>query len=281
MHLGDTIRQLRTERGLSQSQLADQLGVSRQSVSKWETNTAVPDLDKLISIANLFGVSLDTLINDAPDQTNQPAEAAETPPKKHRRAGLLLLILGAGFTLLFSFLFGLFTGLLFSLPFFLCGILCLSPLQKTGLWCGWAVFLCADGYLRLATGITWRYIFLTPYFTPEMNYLRLATGWGQFAVTLLLILLTLGAYRTLTISFGRKPMVALACGWVALVGGILLERGLLSYLSAYSFQTLPSLGTLFFLVNTCGDWLLLGLLMVLLIRTAALIRPALTEEHPK
>lgn len=56
MSLGETIHRLRTEQNLSQDGLADALGVSRQSISKWETNRSVPDLDKLVKLSGVFGV---------------------------------------------------------------------------------------------------------------------------------------------------------------------------------------------------------------------------------
>ncbi|MDD4570688.1 MAG: helix-turn-helix transcriptional regulator [Tepidanaerobacteraceae bacterium] len=52
---------LRTEHRLSQGDLAEKMGVSRQSVSKWETGSSVFDLDKLVALSELFDVSLDTL----------------------------------------------------------------------------------------------------------------------------------------------------------------------------------------------------------------------------
>ena len=61
MNLGERIYQLRNERNLSQGDLADRLEVSRQSVSKWENNMAVPDLDKLIKLCDIFEISLDEL----------------------------------------------------------------------------------------------------------------------------------------------------------------------------------------------------------------------------
>ena len=54
MNLGEKIYELRTARNLSQGDVADALEVSRQSVSKWENNSAVPDLDKIIKLAELF-----------------------------------------------------------------------------------------------------------------------------------------------------------------------------------------------------------------------------------
>ena len=62
MQIGENIYKLRTERGLSQGALADVLEVSRQSVSKWENDTSVPELDKLIKMSKLFGVTIDELV---------------------------------------------------------------------------------------------------------------------------------------------------------------------------------------------------------------------------
>ena len=62
MNLGETIYNLRKEKKLSQGDLAEQLSVSRQSVSKWENNSAVPDLDKLVKLSTISGVSLDELV---------------------------------------------------------------------------------------------------------------------------------------------------------------------------------------------------------------------------
>lgn len=62
MSLGSNIYRLRTGRGLSQGDLAESLQVSRQSISKWETDGATPDLDKLLALCDLFGVSLDVLV---------------------------------------------------------------------------------------------------------------------------------------------------------------------------------------------------------------------------
>ena len=64
MTLGEKILSLRTARGMSQDDLAEKLEVSRQSVSKWETGQSTPDLDKIIRLADLFGVSVDELVRD-------------------------------------------------------------------------------------------------------------------------------------------------------------------------------------------------------------------------
>lgn len=66
---------LRRREGLSQEQLAERLGVTRQSVSKWESGTAVPELAKLVALSDLFSVSVDYLVKDRLEEPERPAEA--------------------------------------------------------------------------------------------------------------------------------------------------------------------------------------------------------------
>lgn len=62
MNFGDNIKKVRTERNLTQQQMADKLLVSRQAVSNWENDRNLPDIEMLINIALTFEVSLDELI---------------------------------------------------------------------------------------------------------------------------------------------------------------------------------------------------------------------------
>ena len=64
MILADKIMTLRKKNGWSQEELASQLGVSRQSVSKWESAGSIPDLDKILQMSRIFGVSVDYLLKD-------------------------------------------------------------------------------------------------------------------------------------------------------------------------------------------------------------------------
>lgn len=75
MTLGTTIQKKRSERGLSQEQLAEQVGVSRQAVSKWEVGDAIPDTDKLIPLARALGITVDELLGNSP----QGEETASAP----------------------------------------------------------------------------------------------------------------------------------------------------------------------------------------------------------
>ncbi|MDD2971757.1 MAG: helix-turn-helix transcriptional regulator [Lachnospiraceae bacterium] len=63
MSFGETLYTLRKEKNMSQESLAQQLNTSRQAVSKWETNQGFPEMDKLKMMSNLFGVSIDYMIN--------------------------------------------------------------------------------------------------------------------------------------------------------------------------------------------------------------------------
>ena len=80
MTLGEKIYILRTEHGLSQEAFGESLGVSRQSVSKWEGAQSVPDLNKILLMSRIFEVSTDYLLKDEleePDGT-QNTESLET-----------------------------------------------------------------------------------------------------------------------------------------------------------------------------------------------------------
>lgn len=71
MTLGDKLSKLRKENNYTQEQLASVLGVSRQAISKWESNITYPETDKLIRISELFNCSLDYLLKDTEETDNK------------------------------------------------------------------------------------------------------------------------------------------------------------------------------------------------------------------
>ena len=81
MNFPEALFELRRDRGLSQEDLASQIGVSRQAVSKWETGEAMPDLNKLLLLADALEVSLDCLCGKAESLT-EPLSTAPTAKKK-------------------------------------------------------------------------------------------------------------------------------------------------------------------------------------------------------
>ena len=82
MILADKIMTLRKKAGWSQEELAQQLNVTRQSVSKWEGAQSVPDLDKIVQMSRIFGVSTDYLLKDELEEQEPAPSLAEQPPRR-------------------------------------------------------------------------------------------------------------------------------------------------------------------------------------------------------
>ena len=97
MTLGEKIIVLRKKRGLSQEELAITLGVSRQAVSKWETNEATPDTAKVIALAEYFEVTTDWLLRDIEPQSDpSPAPGGVPSVAEMLRGAPMLLNLTIG-----------------------------------------------------------------------------------------------------------------------------------------------------------------------------------------
>ena len=109
MTFGKNLQTLRRQNGLSQQQLAEQLGVSRQAVSKWELDAAKPDIDNVIQISRLFGVSIDELLTGEVFQNErsfpQPVDTDRGKPGK-RIAGAVLVLAGVVCMILAGFAAG-------------------------------------------------------------------------------------------------------------------------------------------------------------------------------
>ncbi len=84
MIFADKLIALRKKAGWSQEELADKLGVSRQAVSKWEGMQSVPDLERVIALSKLFGVSTDYLLKDEQEEieTIPGADETDTPLRR-------------------------------------------------------------------------------------------------------------------------------------------------------------------------------------------------------
>ena len=81
MTFGEKLLKLRSDAGLSQDKLAEMLEVSRQSVSKWERDEAMPDTDKIVLISKIFSVSTDSLLKDE-DEIKTAGEGADCEVKE-------------------------------------------------------------------------------------------------------------------------------------------------------------------------------------------------------
>ena len=80
IEIANRLVELRKQNGLSQEELADKLGISRQAVSKWERSEASPDTDNLICLAELYGMSLDELLYGKKESETVEAERAYSLP---------------------------------------------------------------------------------------------------------------------------------------------------------------------------------------------------------
>ena len=76
MKFGENLQRLRKEKGISQEQLAEQLGVTRQSVSKWESGASYPEMDKIVSLCQMFHCDLDVLVNKDITEERQRKDAS-------------------------------------------------------------------------------------------------------------------------------------------------------------------------------------------------------------
>lgn len=95
MILADKLIELRKKNGWSQEELASHLGVSRQSVSKWESGASIPDLDKILKLSALFGVSTDFLLKDS-TELPPAAEFEEPVDEPESGAARILTLAQAG-----------------------------------------------------------------------------------------------------------------------------------------------------------------------------------------
>lgn len=85
MEFSEKLITLRRREGLSQEQLADRLGVTRQSVSKWESGAVMPELVKLICLSEMFGVSVDYLVKDYLEEEEPAAVDSQLSPQQAAR----------------------------------------------------------------------------------------------------------------------------------------------------------------------------------------------------
>ncbi|MBE6971323.1 MAG: helix-turn-helix transcriptional regulator [Ruminococcaceae bacterium] len=159
MNLHETICRLRTAKGMSQLELAEALDVSRQSISKWETGAAVPELDKLVKLSQIFGVTLDELVQGVPPEQKADAVPQSSPestgPRRMEPHRIIALALLCTFLLLTVLLLG-FVGArsalsLGLLPMVVCIMFLILP-RRYLLWGFWGLWVLVVLVLRVLTG---------------------------------------------------------------------------------------------------------------------------------
>ena len=246
MTLGQRITAYRTKAHLSQDSLAELLEVSRQSVSKWETDASTPELGKLVRLSQVFGVSLDELVKGeaaakeaAPElqvvytsPSQDTAVMAETL-RSHRQkiAGIVLLtVSGVGCFLQLGLIMLLW-------PLLLIGLLCLMTKRVTGLGIGWLLWLSAAVMCYGFTSVNLFMVFHpSAYGGVTVQLLLALLLWLALAA---LVAMSAVCFRTGKAALPGWPVIAvMAAAWLAVtvyyryVLGVHFYRNALSYLMA-------------------------------------------------
>ena len=280
MSLGETIYRLRTEKNLSQGGLAEMLDVSRQSISKWENNSAVPDLEKIIKLSEIFEVSLDELVKgEEASRRNETVNSipqekvkeAGFPPRKI--AGTILFCMAFVVVMIFLVAGGGLAGLIFALPFLTCGILCFALKKNVGLWCAWDLYVLFDLYMSYATGISRASVLYSFQWTSEMNYMRLAFAW--FAVISLSVMIAVTVVR-----FGKEPFDTEQKGRRKLIGAwiilLLIQAVAMLWPKTnffdYILANIVSMGAVYRLISIILSWSKIVTFTVALVFTSRFIK---------
>lgn len=210
MTLGEKIAELRTDHHLSQADLAEKMGVSRQSVSKWETGNSVPDLDKIVILSELFHISLDTLVKgqqtivNPEDKPSILERQASNGYHALKIAGLIFLITG-----LLSVVLGIALNLILAVLggyLLICGIICLTVKKHPGLVIGWGTFIPCAYLLPMYTSANMKMIFHSYAYCGDWG-VPLMVSYTFWAVLFLLLFLTVKNTR-------MKNYPFLFCGWM-------------------------------------------------------------------
>lgn len=163
MTLGQKIFELRNEQKMSQGDLAEKLNVSRQSISKWETDASVPELDKLIMLSDLFHITIDELVKDEIHEKSTDEEK-ETTEKNSPETVVInkqmstqkiigFILLGAGIlSLPLLFLIGP-TALIFSTAFIFFSLICFFIKKHAGLFIAWILTIAALIFFPTCTSV--------------------------------------------------------------------------------------------------------------------------------
>lgn len=299
MKLHEKIYHLRTEKKLSQGDLAEILGVSRQSVSKWETGASVPDLDKLVKMSDLFGVTMDFLVREEMEQTDIKAEnPIENTHKEDEKGDApqntvivkeifpirklfgALLFVSAFIFLFLAWPLSVFAALL--------GAICFIFRRHTLLWCAWFTYFSVDIYMVTGTGINRRIVF-SPHAYSEWG-VRILVHWTYLLLLLALIAWTVYTFRRVQYNITPRRKIGFALGWIITFGVLPVVKFAFSWLVSKKLTELTEASGGAFTVNSelyeqyssyvrlmgtmsfISEWIQIIVLPILLIITVSWIR---------
>lgn len=259
MKLHEKIYRLRTEKKLSQGDLAEILDVSRQSVSKWETGASIPDLDKLVKMSDLFGVTMDFLVREEIEEmdakVSNPIEHTHEEDEKREIPQNTVIVKEAfpirklfGALLFFSALIFLFLAWPLSVFAAVLGVLCFVFRKHTLLWCTWFTYFSLDIFLINGTGINRRVIF-SPYAYSEWG-IRILVHWGYLLLLVALIAWTVYTFRRVRYNVTPRRKIGFVLGWITAVGVLPIVDFTLSWLVSKKLTELTEASGGVFIVNS-------------------------------
>ncbi len=215
--IGSRIGKYREKSGLSQLELSEMLDVSRQAISKWETGVAVPELPKLVRMAEIFGISLDELVLGKEGAAEETAASEKQAASEPRSGNLTKTIVGCFFLIaglvLCTALLIIYrdpTLLLLFIPFGIFAFFCLKPFRRAALWCFATVLLIFSACLCFGTAKAPMSIFDPALYTAKTNEGYIIMLWLLFGMTLVFICTALYSYRNTEFDFSKKKNIALA-----------------------------------------------------------------------
>ena len=157
MSIGQRISNLRKDLGYSQEYVAERLDVSRQAVSKWETDASAPDTNNLIALAELFGVSVEYIATGKQSEQAKPTQPKHSAITVRQIVGIVLLGIG-----LLSLILGvLLSELLIVLSLYLIalGALAIAVRKNCGFISMWVLLGITCILLMMTAGFSMFYIF--------------------------------------------------------------------------------------------------------------------------
>ena len=306
MKLHEKIYRLRTEKKLSQGDLAEILDVSRQSVSKWETGASIPDLDKLVKMSDLFGVTMDFLVREEIEEmdakVSNPIEHTHEEDEKREIPQNTVIVKEAfpirklfGALLFISALIFLFLAWPLSVFAAVLGVLCFVFRKHTLLWCTWFTYFSLDIFLINGTGINRRVIF-SPYAYSEWGF-RILVHWGYLLLLVALIAWTVYTFRRVRYNVTPRRKIGFVLGWITAVGVLPVVDFTLSWLVSKKLTELTEASGGVFIVNSeiyeqyssyvrlmsavsfVTEWMQIIVLSILLVITVSWIRMRRERER--
>lgn len=212
MTLGERIAYYRGKLGLSQGELAEQLGVSRQAVSKWETDAGLPDLERLIALSRLYHITLDELVKgETPEEVPVDAIIAKpVAPSGQKTIGYILLGVG-----LLCAALALVLNLALLIPavyFLICAVLCLTLRRYAGrIIIGGTLLAILLPAQRWFGGVSLGSVINPIAYQSEYFEIGLLISWALWAVLILYVVLALRHTRW-------QKYTPLALGWTVVLG---------------------------------------------------------------